>query len=176
MRRFKIFQCALAGIAGLGLAMPPATTATERAPRATAGKSTRGPAVTDVALLAGGVLQGRVVDERGLPLANAAVSLRFEDRAIVAAKTNSQGYFVVQGLRGGTFQISAGGGGSVHRLWVENSAPPLANSGVLIVAGQQTAPGENPFWGSGPDLTMLGVMGGVVTAAVIATSDHRSGG
>jgi hypothetical protein len=173
MRRRKIFRYAAVGIAGLGLTLPLPASAAHPAPLAPARKTSQSSTATDVALQAGGLLRGQIVDAQGSPMANAAVSLQFEGRAVAAARTTPQGYFAVSGLRGGTFQVTAAGGSGVYRLWVENSAPPAASASLLIVAGSDAARGQDPSWGSGPSLVMLGVMGGIVTSGVIAAGQER---
>jgi hypothetical protein len=176
MRRFNLIQ--FAAIAALGLTTMPISAAAERTPTATAPPSSHAPAVTDVALSAGGVLRGQVVDAGGRHIANVAVSVAYAGRAAANARTNSQGYFAVRGLRGGTYQVCAAGGGGVYRLWAENTAPPRASSGLLIFAGSDAVRGQDASWAawvSGPRLIMFGVMGGAVTAGVIAKRDQRVG-
>ena len=121
-------------------------------------------------------MHGQVVDSQGRAMGDAAVALQFEGRLMATTKTNSTGGFVFRGLRGGTFQISAASGSAVFRLWAHNTAPPLAATGAVIAADREAAAGQNPTWGPGPRLLMLGVIGGMVTGRMMAASEIPSGG
>jgi hypothetical protein len=179
MRRRKIFHCAAVGIAGLGLTMPPAMLAAERTPTAAARQSSHLPAVSDVALRAGGLLPGRVVNAQGAPAANEFVAVQFDGRTVATAKSDTQGYFAVRGLRGGTYRVAAAGGSGIYRLWAENSAPPAARPSVLIVADSEIATDQHSAWGLrvfGPRLLILGIMGGVATSGAIVHNEQRPSG
>ncbi len=173
--QYKIFSYAAASLAGLGLMAPPAVLAAQPSPAPAAAAAYQKSAIVDVALLEGGRLQGQVVDAQGAPIAATPVAVRFEGRDVATATTNAQGYFAVAGLHGGTFEVAAAGSQGVYRLWSPNTAPPSSNAGVLVVAGQEVTRGQLFGNWTGPRLLMAGVMGGIVTAGVIAASGSRSG-
>jgi hypothetical protein len=176
MKRFKLLQGVAAGVAGFGLLLPQVAPAAQLAPVPTAVQTDRqATTVADVALLEGGILEGQVVDAAGTPVAATTVSLREAGHELATAQTEAQGHFSIRGLRGGTYEVSAAGGSGVYRLWAPNSAPPAANSGVLIVSGEQVARGQLFQGQRGARLLMLGVLGGIITAGVITASVHRSG-
>lgn len=105
-----------------------------------------GPSTADVTLTAGGVLQGQVIDRQGAPLAMMPVALRDRDRQITGTATDEYGRFAVGSLRGGVYQIVAGGGYATYRLWSPGTAPPSAEQTALVVAGQDVVRGQ---WGGG---------------------------
>ena len=120
--------------------------------------------VTDVALQNGGVLLGQVVDPQGSALSAVSVSLHSGDQQLGANQTDGSGYFVFRGLRGGTYQLVAAKGHGVFRAWAPGTAPPSAQQGALLVAGEETVRGQFgqlKFWLSNP-----WVIAGFVTAAV----------
>ncbi|QDU87682.1 hypothetical protein Pla175_10480 [Pirellulimonas nuda] len=98
--------------------------------------------VSDVALRAGGVFVGQVVDAHGAPLAEAGVSVRFAGKEVVSCTTDARGVFAAQGLRSGQYDVVAGGGQVTYRLWDAGAAPPTANNGALIVTGDEIISGQ----------------------------------
>ena len=100
------------------------------------------PAVADVALRDGGLLLGQVVSPQGVPLVKSRVTILDEqNREIATTTTDEQGYFGVQGLRGGVYQIVTPQGRGVYRLWPAGMAPPSSQQGVLMVVGNETIRG-----------------------------------
>ncbi|MEN0111485.1 MAG: carboxypeptidase-like regulatory domain-containing protein [Planctomycetota bacterium] len=100
------------------------------------------PAVADVALADGGVFVGKVVNGQGAVMADTTVSLQQAGQQIATAKTNEEGVFAVQGLRGGLYQVVADNGVVSYRLWAPNTAPPAANQSALIVTGDAVVSGQ----------------------------------
>lgn len=130
--KIRFVQHAAAALACLGLLLPQSAFA---APAAGAMKS-------DVALRAGGLLVGQVVDAHGKALADAEVSVLLGEDEVVRTLTDKNGVFAAKGLRGGEYQIVAGGGQVAYRLWAEQTAPPAASNGVLIVTGSEIINGQ----------------------------------
>ena len=149
-------------------------------PLLAAGPAGQTPVVTDVALSDGGVLFGQVVDAQGSAKASVPVFIRAGDRELAVSKTDGAGYFAFSGLRGGVYQLTAAEGLGAYRLWAPDTAPPAAQPGALIVAGQDLVRGNlyRPqfgrlrFWLSNP-----WVVGGIVaTAVAVPVIIHNSGG
>jgi hypothetical protein len=92
--------------------------------------------VIDVALEAGGLLQGQVVDTENVATAACEVVLLRNGQEVARTTADREGRFSVSGLRGGVYQVMAGGGGGVYRLWAPRTAPPSASSSALVVAGE----------------------------------------
>ena len=123
-------------------------------------------AVPDVALGAGGTLQGQVVDVQGQPLGRIAVALRHRDREVARTISDESGRFRLTGLRGGVYGICVGQTAMVFRLWVSNTAPPSARPAALLVAGDQQMLGQCcpqacnslKWWLSNP-LVIAGIIG-----------------
>ncbi len=102
-------------------------------------------AVTDLALGKNGTMQGLVVDAQGVPLQGAPIVVQQAGREIARVASDPRGYFQVQGLRGGVYQISTAHGGGAFRLWAPGTAPPAAKAGVIIVSGEHVVRGQRPL-------------------------------
>ena len=100
------------------------------------------PAVADVALHAGGMLLGQVVDQQGLPVANTVVRLRQRDRVVAEIQTDDVGGFSATGLRGGIYQITSERGVGSFRAWAHQTAPPTAHQLALLVEDDQVVRGQ----------------------------------
>ena len=137
---------------------------------------------TDVALRAGGMLVGQVVDPQGVAKAAAPVSIRYGQHEVVQTTTDANGVFAAQGLRGGQYQLVTENGVSVCRLWAVDTAPPAARPAALLVCGDQAVRGQ---WSGGPMGDWVGwvkahpyITAGVVAAAIaipiaLADDDDR---
>jgi hypothetical protein len=90
------------------------------------------PAVTDVALKDGGVLNGQVVDLRGSGVTGVSVTLGTQNKEVAATTTSAEGRFAVSGLRGGIYHVAAAEGHGVYRLWSAGTAPPSAQNSILV--------------------------------------------
>lgn len=139
MKPTRLGKALLVVCATLGTCFPQALLAAQPLPASN---------VTDVSLRDGGVLLGQVVDGTGKPQANAAVSLQSGQQKLGASKTDAGGYFAFSGLRGGVYQVAAANGQGSYRVWAAGSAPPTAQPGALVVAGQT----PNPLAGQQPDV------------------------
>ncbi len=125
------------------------------------------PLVTDVALAQGGILNGKVVDRQGAAQARVAVHLVRDGEMVAASETDAQGEFHVAGLRGGVYQVETSQSVGVYRLWAEQTAPPAANEGILIVNGDDAVRGNQ----CGPGGGVLGFLANPwVLAAIVAAA------
>jgi len=144
------------------------------------------PSTVDVTLTAGGVLQGQVIDRQGAPLAKIPVALRDRDRQISGAVTDEYGRFAVGSLRGGVYQIVAGGGYATYRLWSPGTAPPSAEQTALLVVGQDVVRGQRcgrscrrcwpgwgvlTFWMSNPWI-VAGIAATAISVPVAINNSH----
>ncbi|MFV1965106.1 MAG: carboxypeptidase-like regulatory domain-containing protein [Pirellulaceae bacterium] len=98
--------------------------------------------VVDVGLRPGGTLVGRAVDSSGAPLTGALVTVKRASGEVATATTDSDGRFAVVGLRGGVYQVVAGEGCRIARLWSPGTAPPSASSRLLVVRQTETLLGQ----------------------------------
>lgn len=124
-------------------------------------------AVQDVALQAGGVLQGQVLDVQGRPVTATAVTVIQQGQVVRQTHSDENGKFTVAGLKGGLYQVATAQGGAVYRLWTAEAAPPAAKSGVLIVSGDSVVRGG--MNGHSSPFGFLGnpwVLGAIVAAAI----------
>ena len=127
----KNIQTILAAIACVGIVCPPRAQAAEPMSN-----------VRDVALRPGGVLVGQVLNPQGAIQAGSIVSIWQNDREIVSTKTDANGIFAAQGLRGGQYQIVTSDSHSLCRLWAPDTAPPAAANTALVVSGQEIVRGQ----------------------------------
>jgi hypothetical protein len=130
--------------------------------------------VRDVALDAGGLLVGQIVDPQARPLAGAGVEIHAGGQIIARTATDENGMFAVARLRGGFHQLAAGDSVQNCRFWAEGTAPPSATTGIQLVEGSGVVRGQ---WGPPPLANSLVqnakvwatnpfVVGGVIAAAV----------
>jgi hypothetical protein len=182
----KMVRAAMISMATVGVCLPQLCFAAPPPPPA--------PAVADIALADGGTLHGRVVDLQGAARVGVDVSIRAQDREVARAKSTAEGQFSVQGLRGGVYQVAAGQGQGVYRLWATNTAPPSAQKDVIVYTQccpDQCQPQCQPCPGQGCDpccekpgvlkclLTNPIIIAGVVATAIavpvaLANSHHAS--
>ncbi len=123
----------------------------------------------DVALQAGGVLTGQVVDTAGQPQSMVPVSVRTGGQEIARVTTDQQGQFRVASLKGGVYHVATNGNQGVYRFWAPQTAPPASTSGLNLVSGQDVMRGQ---MGGGP-FTSMGqwiAEHPIITAGAIATA------
>lgn len=157
MKRTKSIHWVAAFLSVVGLCIP-------QAALAATSPNNRTPVIGDVQLGQGGTLSGQVVTPENAAVAGAEVSLRSGDREIARGKTDQSGYFAFRGLRSGVYQVWAGEGQAVYRVWAPRTAPPSATEGVLIVAGSQRVRGQ--FGGMLSWLTNPWVLAGLAATAI----------
>ena len=104
------------------------------------------PRITDVALAEDGALHGVVVDGQAVPVPSVPVVLSQADRQVATTLSDAQGRFTLTAVRGGVYQITAGQGVAVYRVWTAASAPPAASKIALVNAQPQIVRGQMPFW------------------------------
>jgi hypothetical protein len=132
----------------MGLANPPAV-------------GPRPAAVRDVALDAGGVLHGAVLDRAGRAMAGAPVQVVRDNAVFASVRTDAQGRFAAANLAGGVYQVTTPDSAAVYRLWTPGAAPPSAASSALLLPEGGVVRGQ---------AGMGGALAPVVSAAVIATA------
>ncbi len=128
--------------------------------------------IKDVALQAGGRLTGHVVDGQGRPMKGATVTVRQRDRVLATTTTDSKGRFQVMNLRGGSYEIAAGQGSGLYRVWTEQAAPPNARNSVAIVSKASVIRGQL-FSGTNALVTtgVLVLAGGGIAWAISESND-----
>jgi len=165
MKMIRFLRGTFLALATAGMVMPSAIYAAEPAPAPT-------PAVVDIALSDGGMLQGQLVDLQGANVSGVPVSVKTQDRDIATTTTTADGRFAVKGLRGGVYQVAAGQGHGIYRVWSAGTAPPAAQNGAIVYT--------QGGMGGGSLKTLLSnpiVIAGVVATAVavpVALANSRS--
>ena len=140
--KLNSLKCVAAALSCLGMLLSP--TAMTAAPLV---------APSDVALGNGGVLVGQVVDAQGAAVAMATVTLADHKQEIAQVRADQEGKFSVSGLRGGVYRISFRGQDAMYRLWAPNTAPPVAQQGVILVVGDDVIRGQHGY-SAGPFASM----------------------
>jgi len=179
MKTSKRIRWAAWTLASAGLLVPQATLQAAGPTEMAANPAAVGAAaVGDVALSAGGVLRGQVLNPQGAPIAGTAVTVLASGREVASVQTDARGNFAVEGLRGGSYTVVAGHGGGLYRLWTENSAPPQASSGVLIVSGQSVQRGQSGGGGFFRPATwgVLVLAGGIAAGGLISQANSSENG
>ena len=122
------------------------------------------PAISDVELLAGGVLGGQIVDATGQPLVDQAIVVRQSGREAIIARSDEKGHFRLNGLNAGLCSIEYGENLLACRCWIPNTAPPAATQELLLTASESIERGQRPI----ADLLCGPVLIGLIIAAAIA--------
>ena len=168
--RYQSVVCGAVVAACFGMLLPAPWL---QAAAATAADTGPTPFVVDVRLGKGGQFGGRVVDAHGSALPQTDVVLKRSGR-VVSTRTNERGEFVVRGIQGGVYQVVAGQGSQMVRLWAAGSAPPAARPEVLLVSIDPVVLGQYEFgpWARLFDfmrypLTRPLVAGGIVASAIV---------
>ena len=170
MKRSVFFKPLAVALSTIGILLPQSLWAAQ--PAGPIPTQAALPTITDVRLHDGGLLRGQVMDATGLSLSGTAVTIRQGEREIGQTVTDGRGQFAVQGLRGGTYQVVAGQGYGVYRLWAPHTAPPIAQDAALLVSGDNVVRGQG-----GPLMMFLTnpwvVTGIILTAIAVPIAVHN---
>lgn len=98
--------------------------------------------ISDVALLDGGIFHGKVTTRDGTPVGQTIVSLSQAGREVARVQTGRDGLFQVVGLRGGVYQVTTNGNTGVYRFWNQDSAPPAAQPGAMLITSDAVVRGQ----------------------------------
>ena len=130
---------------------------------------------SDIVLQDKGVVVGRIVDAKGLPVANSPVSFQASGKEVVRAVSDNNGRFEAKGLKGGVYHVASTGHNGVYRLWAPRTAPPAAAKGLSItsqpvdvVRGQYGGGPTNPFSAAGQWIAEHPIITAGAVAAAIA--------
>lgn len=155
MKSFDFAKSFVVAVAAAGAVLPAGVVSAAPPVAATAPASP----VTDVAL-AGGHLNGRVVDAQGVSLNGAMVVVRQNGQEVARTTSDRNGQFSVGGLKGGVYNVSAGNSEGTYRVWTERTAPPAAKNGVVMVSSASPVRSQGPGMGWGTATAIgLGALG-----------------
>ncbi len=139
---------------------------------------------SDVALNAGGLLKGTVLNTAAQPVAGVVVSILHNEKTVASVLSNQSGEFAVKGLRNGAHVVKVGTTQQIVRLWGLNSAPPAAVENIAIVVDEAAVRGQLPGGGgsggggfgglSGGGLAALGLLGVVTAVSLGTTMDNNA--
>lgn len=162
MNSARVIKGLAVGLAVLGFCLPQPLLAAQVA---------QGKAVIDLELHKGpqgDTFMGQVQDQQGTVQANVPVALYGGGQKLAQTKTDRNGYFAFGNLRGGVYQVATADGVGAYRAWTPGTAPPSAQQGALLIAGDDLVRGNwhhnggrLKFWLSHPC-----VIAGIIAAAV----------
>jgi hypothetical protein len=126
MRINKALQRGMLVLACVGMIIPRSCLLAQQPTKST---------ITDVALDAQGIFQGRVVDAQGQPVTGINVLMKTDEAVVVSTQTDAAGAFQVNSLRGGFYQLHVASSAKNVRVWAPSTAPPSATEGLLVTLG-----------------------------------------
>ena len=91
------------------------------------------PLLADIALQPGGVLVGRVLNSKEKVQKQQKIIIRQNNQVVAEATADTNGQFVVNGLKGGIYEISSPQGVGSFRAWAEGTAPPSAKQFAVLM-------------------------------------------
>lgn len=108
--------------------------------------------IVDVMLHDNGTLHGRLVDSQQRPVPQRRVELQppLGGAPVGTATTGSDGWFQVNGVRGGVYRLVSAGDTGILRTWAPNTAPPTAHPAVKLVSCDSCDAGHVPAYGAAP--------------------------
>lgn len=130
--------------------------------------------LSDVALGDQGRLAGMVVNGEGQLLANVAVTVKQNGREVGQVKSNAQGQFQIDGVRGGLCQVETSETLSVYRCWTAKAAPPSAAPEVLVVSDTRVARGQRPLGEIFTNPLLIGLIFAAAVAIPLAVHNSRA--
>lgn len=126
-------------------------------------------AVVDIAMADGGILHGQVVDLQGGNAVGVPVVVKAQNQSILRTVTSKEGRFEVQNLKGGVYQVAAGEGQGVYRVWSAKAAPPSAQKTAIVYTqhGGSTLKSvlTNP-------IVIAGVVATAIAVPIALANDH----
>ncbi len=125
--------------------------------------------IRDIALTSGGTFNGQILNAEGLAVAGTEVKLLQGGEEIANSVTDQDGHFKVANLRGGVYQVAAQDTQESVRLWAEDTAPPSAESEVVIVSSPTVVRGQI----GGIDAITGIALVAAVTGATFAIINHQ---
>jgi hypothetical protein len=96
----------------------------------------------DVKLEAGGKFTGKLTDAGGIALVRAPVVIYQGRNELASTRTDEQGYFEFDKLRGGTYQLYTVGRQGMIRAWTPEAAPPGASESLLVATDYRIVRGQ----------------------------------
>ena len=147
--------------------------------------------IKDVELTRNGTLVGQVFTPEGRIVADAPVYLRYQGAPIAAARSNAEGRFLIEGVRGGAHEIVVGALNHPVRLWANGTAPKSATPTAVLSADEKIVRGQDTYYeddgyvgggyyGGGPagfgmlDVITLATVGAAVGALVIGIDNKNT--
>jgi hypothetical protein len=149
----KIVKALIVAVGAAGMIAPRAMAAE---PQVSSIQSTR---PVDVALTHNKLLHGQVVTAENAPQAGMPVNVISRGEIVAQTTTDARGAFQAPVSRGGVYVVEAGGSERVVRTWTEETAPPSASDGVLVVTDESAVRGQGGGWIS-QNIIPLGLIGG----------------
>lgn len=172
MRTPPAVKFALLWLSCVGLLLPEAALAANIEPSGS-GQPQAALRIGDVVLGPQRTLRGQVVDPQGMPVSRARVVLFRQTGAVVKLAADTEGRFAVSNLPQGTYLVVGGEGAAACRVWAARTAPPSANSEVLVVSDGTLVRGQNGLytWISEHFLLTSAAVAAAITVPVVLAND-----
>lgn len=161
--RLRTLKSTLAALACLGMLAGPLMA--DDPLRVLSPRDTGRPAIHDIALGANNSLHGVVRDSDGKLQPKMDVSIWHGPVMVQQARTDSVGRFSFHGLRGSIYQIRTAATTVTCRAWTAATAPPKAQSTILLLSNTDSVRGQRPL---GDAFVFNPFLMGALIAAAIA--------
>ncbi len=174
MKRRGRIQVVLAFAATLSFILPPHyLLAADASGLATSGQSHT--TALDVQLSPSGELVGQVLNPAGHPVEKMSLQLVHRGRTVATASSDRNGAFRFSNVRGGSHQIVTHGGAVPVRCWKNQTAPPAAHDGILLVSDGKTVRGQHPISHLFTNPAVIGLAIAMAIAIPIIINNSDSG-
>lgn len=131
-------------------------------------ESARTNTIIDVAMSSDGSFEGVLVDDQGMPLDAAVVTMYRGEEQVAEMTTDAEGRFRSNGLPAGVYRVVSPQGEGTFRLWSHEAAPPTAITSAVLVNSSSAMRAQfgilDPV---GTSLILLGVASVVLSAITL---------
>lgn len=166
-------------LGSIGLIVPQAGVASAASPKTAVrvNRTEQVRTISDVALTADGILQGQIVDRKGVAKGHTKVTISTTRGEVVSqVHADADGNFTTELAKGGMYTLATSDTTVAVRVWTKDSAPPAAYDGVMIVdeRGSVIRGQDDDVAAGRRRLILLGaggaILGGIIVAAVSQNS------
>lgn len=127
----------------------------------------------DVSLAEDGKLRGVLLDSQGEPVVDQQVVIYRDGEEVASSKSNGEGAFELDGIKGGLLAIASEEGGGMFRVWTSHTAPPSAKDVAVVYHDASIVRGNGPrSWIKKPVLIGAAIAGAVILP--IALHDNEA--
>ena len=176
MLKAQIWKTCVVLCAGLGVVCPQMALAAPPSGDTSIGAIGANPSITVDVSAREDHLQGQVVSPQGQPRGAVQIVAMRGAEVVASTVTDESGRFELGPISGGEYTIATSEGAIAVRIWAEGTAPPSAQNGLLVVAGDgvmRAQFGVLPFGLSNPWVLASLTAGAIILPIVL--DDDASG-